>query len=196
MPPRKVAGSEAEAKLQVAQKEEGSARPRDLLAALRNADQYSDALIVVEDHEFPIHRAIVARLSKFFSNAFSRGFAESKNRKLVVGEASVKAMSTVLDFAYGMDVASVLRQDSDFAFEVWELAHRLQITLLTEIAAATAVEYATVKNSVRTFYPGKYVRLQAGKWENVSVYCETVQKTFLSNAPTSASFRLWRSGNG
>ncbi len=78
------------------------ARPRALLAALRNADQYSDTLIVVGEHEFAIHRAILARLSKFFSNAFSPGFAESKNKRLVVGEASVKAMSTVLDFAYGI----------------------------------------------------------------------------------------------
>ncbi len=71
IPLGKVAASEAEARIQVAQKEEGSVRRRDILAALRNADQYSDALIVVEDHEFPIHRAIVTRLSKFSRRLFT-----------------------------------------------------------------------------------------------------------------------------
>ncbi len=129
----------------------GDDRPQALLENLRRQGLFCDAVIAVGEKEFPVHRAIVAHLSPFFFKSFTGDFSEAESRKLSIEGASPDAVSAVLDYGYGIDVSDSLEDDCNLAAEVWQLAHRFEISELVEISGRIAVAGATVENCVRLF---------------------------------------------
>ncbi len=76
----------------VLQDDSDSSRAAQQVQSLRSDSKLCDAFIVVSSTKFPIHRAIVAALSPFFSAALCGDFLESKCGKLVLRDAAAEAV--------------------------------------------------------------------------------------------------------
>lgn len=122
-----------------------------LVADLRHDEKFSDAEIRVGDEVFPVHRNVVCALSEFFMKSFSGPFKEAQKRSLTIEEASLSVVSILLDFAYGIDVSSKMKDELDLACEVVSLSHRFDVKKLIEVAAVGACFQLATDNCIRLF---------------------------------------------
>lgn len=133
----------------------GAARALGLLQSVRNDSSFSDAVIEVASSTFHVHRVVVAALSPFFRNAFSNGFAESTRRHVKINDTTEQVVQTLLDYAYGSDVTESCQNDLALAMDLWELAHRLQVPHLKDLAAKAAVCNPPVATCVQVYQHAK-----------------------------------------
>lgn len=70
--------------------------------SLRKCNQLCDAILCVEDHDFPVHRVILAACSDYFKAMFTSGMSESANdqKKIEIKGLSSETMEILLDFIY------------------------------------------------------------------------------------------------
>jgi kelch-like protein 12 len=69
---------------------------------LRKRNLLCDAILSVEDHDFPVHRVILAACSDYFEAMFTSGMSESCNeqKKIEIQGLSADMMEILLDFIY------------------------------------------------------------------------------------------------
>lgn len=121
-------------------------------AVLRNNTRFSDAEICVGDATFQIHRSVICGVSEFFNTAFSDDFQEAEKRLLKIEQASLAAMSVVIDFAYCMDVEKELSEMGfEHAWELISLSDRFQVRKLTRVAAAVACAKVSNDNCIQLY---------------------------------------------
>lgn len=138
------------------------------VSRLRHDETFTDAEICVEDETFPIHRNIIGLLSDFFLKSFAGPFAEAEKRSLRVEEASPSAVSILLNFEYGIDMTSKMKNELDLACEVASLSHRFDAKKLTDIAAAGACSQLNIGNCMRLL--GIFKRLDHGDSQKVFLF--------------------------
>lgn len=70
------------------------------LQTLRSNPKLSDVTLIVEGHEFPCHRSILALCSHYFNAMFAGDFLESISARVEIKEVDPAIMETLIDFAY------------------------------------------------------------------------------------------------
>ena len=76
----------------------------NVLNELRKNGQLCDAVIVVEDGNFPVHRAIMSACSPYFRALFTNGMNETDQREVYIPGVTADMMSLIVDYAYTRDV--------------------------------------------------------------------------------------------
>ncbi|XP_053565891.1 kelch-like protein 30 [Bombina bombina] len=74
-----------------------------ILAGLRSLcfnSRLSDVTLVVQGHEFPCHRAVLALCSQYFHTMFSGDFQECISAHVEIKEVDPQLMKTLIDFSY------------------------------------------------------------------------------------------------
>lgn len=135
--------------------DEADARSSLLLQHLRCDSTLADAVITAGDEEFKVHRAVITPFSAFFKAALCGAFAEAKERRLELKDASAKAVNVVIDYIYGGEVTMNLRADSELALETWELAHRFQMDHLRALAARAVIDKLSPDAAIRVLEHAK-----------------------------------------
>lgn len=110
---------------------------------------FSDAILVVEDVEIPVHKVVLATFSPVFLNLFpaNENPLPGESNIVEVTEVSVDAVLEMVRFFYsGWTKAS---QDVDVALEMYELALRFQITDLIKICEETLTTHLNIDNIVK-----------------------------------------------
>ncbi|XP_052791911.1 kelch-like protein 10 [Mya arenaria] len=72
----------------------------NILNELRKSGQLTDAVIVVEHHKFPIHRAIMSACSPYFRALFTNELFNTDRKEVVIPGVSAEAMKIIIDYAY------------------------------------------------------------------------------------------------
>ena len=86
---------------------------------LRIDKQLCDAVLVVENKRFPVHRAILAANSPYFRALFTNGMKESEQQEIHIPGLDAKTMSDIIDYVYtrsvriSMDNVTTLLPQSD-----------------------------------------------------------------------------------
>lgn len=105
-----------------------------LVRALANetSEAFYDVTIEVEDKKFYAHRAILAAQSTVFKAMFMANMRESTSGIVQLSDISPTAFSVVLRHLYGSSL-----EDASCAvlMDVWEFAHRMDITSLERATA-------------------------------------------------------------
>jgi len=70
------------------------------LNLFREHTVFTDAVLVVNETEFPCHRNVLAVTSPYFKAMFSIDLRESKEVRIVINEVSPSTLGKVLDYAY------------------------------------------------------------------------------------------------
>jgi kelch-like protein 10 len=73
---------------------------RNVLAELRKTGQLCDAVIKVEDVEFPIHRAVLSACSPHFRDLFTHEVHKTEKREVIIPGVSANVMRLIVDYAY------------------------------------------------------------------------------------------------
>ncbi|XP_052241378.1 kelch-like protein 10 [Dreissena polymorpha] len=74
--------------------------PCKVLNELRQSAQLTDAIIKVENHSFPIHRAIMSACSPYFRSLFTNELFHTEMREVVIPGVSADIMKIIIDYAY------------------------------------------------------------------------------------------------
>ncbi|XP_061180400.1 kelch-like protein 10 isoform X2 [Saccostrea echinata] len=82
-----------------------SAEAFDILWELRKSGQLCDAVIKVENKEFPIHRNIMSACSPYFRTLFTTEFFQTNAKEVVITGVSADIMSLIIDYAYTRSAA-------------------------------------------------------------------------------------------
>ena len=61
---------------------------------------FTDAILVVDNKEFPCHRNVLAVSSPYFKAMFTTDLRESKEMRIAINEISASTMGHILDYAY------------------------------------------------------------------------------------------------
>merc|ERR1712178_467711 len=77
----------------------------NVLNELRQAGQLCDAVVKVEDGQFPVHRAIMSACSPYFRALFTNGLHETDQREVVIPGCPADMMNIIIDFAYTRQAA-------------------------------------------------------------------------------------------
>ena len=72
----------------------------NVLNDLRKAGQLCDAVIRVEDGQFPVHRAIMSACSPYFRALFTNGMHETGEREVTIPGVAAEMMGIIIEFAY------------------------------------------------------------------------------------------------
>ncbi|KAJ8317347.1 hypothetical protein KUTeg_005251, partial [Tegillarca granosa] len=75
----------------------------NVLADLRRSGKLCDAVIKVDNVEFPIHRAIVSACSPYFRALFSNELFDTDRREVIIPGVSADIMEMIIDYAYTRD---------------------------------------------------------------------------------------------
>ncbi|XP_072015490.1 kelch-like protein 15 [Amphiura filiformis] len=70
------------------------------LNQFRNQGTFCDVTIVIDDHQFRAHKAVLSSDSSYFRGMFTSGFQESGRSEVTIQEGSAESFSQLLDFAY------------------------------------------------------------------------------------------------
>ncbi|KAI4877472.1 hypothetical protein NFI96_015438 [Prochilodus magdalenae] len=71
-----------------------------VLNAFRQSATFTDVVLLVEDREFPCHRATLCASSRYFRTMFTGQLRESRQSDVRLKEVSAAAMEHLLDFIY------------------------------------------------------------------------------------------------
>lgn len=130
------------------EEDDANIRSSALLRHLRYDTKLSDAVIIVDDEPFPIHRGVVVPYSDFFTAALCGVFSEAQENKLVLKDTTKEAVSVALDYMYGSTIEHKVTGDLETGLEVWKLAHRLQMEHLRALTARAVITALTTERSI------------------------------------------------
>ena len=71
---------------------------------LRTNSLLCDAVLVVEDKRFPVHKAILAANSEYFRALFTNGMKESKESEVHISGVNQQMMTLILEYVYSRRV--------------------------------------------------------------------------------------------
>ena len=76
----------------------------NVLNEMRKQGQLCDAVLVVEDGNFQVHRAIMSSCSPYFRALFTSGMHETEQREILIPGVPADMMSAIIDFAYTREI--------------------------------------------------------------------------------------------
>ncbi|XP_022304667.2 kelch-like protein 10 [Crassostrea virginica] len=101
----------------------------NILWELRKSGQLCDAVIRVENTEFPIHRNIMSACSPYFRTLFTNDLFDTNTREVVIPGVSADVMSLLIDYAYTRD-AEVTAENVEFLLPAADQFHVLGLVKL------------------------------------------------------------------
>lgn len=101
----------------------------NILWELRKSRQLCDAVIRVENTEFPIHRNIMSACSPYFRTLFTNELFDTNTREVVIPGVSAEIMSHLIDYAYTRD-AAVTAENVEFLLPAADQFHVLGLVKL------------------------------------------------------------------
>lgn len=113
-------------------------------------EEFSDIVIVVQDHQFPAHRMILAKWSPVFYKMLSVPMAESETRKILLVDKSVESVQMFIKYLYcpsgryisNENVKGLLELGHEF--DVIEIVSACEIFLISKVNLQTAGEYLPI----------------------------------------------------
>ncbi len=75
----------------------------NVLNELRRTGTLCDAILRVEDGQFPVHRAIMSACSPYFRALFTNGMHETDQREVFIPGVTADMMSLLIEYAYTRD---------------------------------------------------------------------------------------------
>lgn len=111
-------------------------------------DELSDVIININNEIIPAHKLILSSRSKVFEKMFSTEFKESKEREITINETNVDAFKIFLKTIYFDEFDSKEIKDYLVAIEVFKLAHRYEIHMLSNIVEELIIEMVSLENVV------------------------------------------------
>ncbi len=102
-----------------------------LLPRLRNDSRLCDGTIECRDASIPVHVCVVSDISAFFGSAFMGPFKEGREKRLHLGNSTVRAVHVLLDYAYEVPYRAKLEGNLELTLEVWELANMYGVDALS-----------------------------------------------------------------
>lgn len=115
----------------------------NILWELRNNKQLCDAVIKVEDTEFPIHRNIMSACSPYFRTLFTTE-VDKNTEKVVIPGVSVDIMGLIIDFAYIADAAVT----SDNIERLLPVADQFHVLGLVKLCCRFLKSHLTAPNCI------------------------------------------------
>ncbi|XP_066277413.1 kelch-like protein 24 [Branchiostoma lanceolatum] len=112
------------------------------LQELRSDNQLIDVILCVSGKEIPCHRNVLAACSGYFRAMFCNGHRESKERKVVIHEASAYIVQLLVDYAYTSKVTIT----EDNAVELMEGANFFQFQPVSDACTKFLSDTLGVKN--------------------------------------------------
>jgi len=96
---------------------------------MRLDSNYSDLVIVIDDHRFPCHKIILAAGSPYFRSMFASGMEESRKREVELKQIDPLAFCQVIKFIY----TGSLNISASTVHELFNQAQLFQINPLVEL---------------------------------------------------------------
>ena len=100
-----------------------SVRGLCVLKRMRHGRNFRDVGLICKNGEIEVHAVVLAQVSEFFENALKDPFKEAN-------DTTVRAAEVLVDYAYGLDINSMLSADLEMTLQVWPLAHMYEIIVL------------------------------------------------------------------
>ena len=106
-----------------------------------NEGLFSDVIVVADEREFPVHRAILAQRSNVFRAMFEVDMAEKRDNRVVIEDLSASAISDLLTFIYTDSAPNIkeLAQELLAAAEKYNIP-RLKAVCETELAKCLNID--------------------------------------------------------
>jgi len=113
-----------------------------------------DALLLVDQCEFSIHKLLLSVHSMPIFRMFASGMRESLSCKATVSETSPEAMTAFVDYAYH---GTITITDVQNLFDTLLLAHRLEVKELCQCCLNSMEKVLTVDNVIPTLSMTEYL---------------------------------------
>ncbi|KAK7898361.1 hypothetical protein WMY93_019214 [Mugilogobius chulae] len=110
---------------------------------IRQKNIFCDAVLKVEDSEFPVHKVILCNSTEYFRAMFER-WAKPEDREFTIRRISPKIMSLVLDWIY----TKTIRLSCKIIQEVTLAADMLLLDELVEDCFQTMQKHMSLKNCI------------------------------------------------
>ena len=106
--------------------------------------RFSDVVVVAEEREFPVHRAILAQRSDVFRAMFDVDMTEKQNKRVVIEDLSADAVSDLLTFIYTNSAPNV----NMFAMELLAAAEKYNVPRLKAVCEAKLAKSLNIDNVI------------------------------------------------
>ena len=106
--------------------------------------RFSDVVVVAEEREFPVHRAILAQRSDVFRAMFDVDMTEKQNKRVVIEDLSADAVSDLLTFIYTDSAPNV----NMLAMELLAAAEKYNVPRLKAVCEAELAKSLNIDNVI------------------------------------------------
>uniref|UniRef100_A0A6U9RRN1 BTB domain-containing protein n=1 Tax=Picocystis salinarum TaxID=88271 RepID=A0A6U9RRN1_9CHLO len=113
-----------------------------------------DAVLLVDQHNFPVHKLLLSVHSMPIFRMFASGMRESFTCQATISETSPEAVASLVDYAY---CGRASFTDVQVLFDALLLAHRLEMRGLCQYCLSTMEKMLTVGNVIPTFAMAEYL---------------------------------------
>jgi hypothetical protein len=130
----------------------------DIMSAI-NEKKFADFSVIIDDHEFMVHRVVLASRSRFFA----RHLKDESVRHIVLSDVSTSTFKKILEFIYFDKLSAEAHGEEKWTFtEVFVAATTFQLTKLRYFALMKVIEVElNVENAVGLLEVGfKYDSIQ------------------------------------
>ncbi|CAG5093421.1 Similar to Tdpoz3: TD and POZ domain-containing protein 3 (Mus musculus) [Cotesia congregata] len=108
------------------------------------ADEFSDIVLVVDNHKLPAHKIILSAHSPYFHAMFTTDMKESKENRVEIQNFTVDLITEMLEFFYTNRTKAT--EDVDVALQMVPVADMYQINSLKDICEATLSKNINLDN--------------------------------------------------
>ncbi|KAK3780699.1 hypothetical protein RRG08_015484 [Elysia crispata] len=98
----------------------------EMFSSFKDAKDFTDVVVVVEEKEFPCHRVILAAVSGFFKGAMTSDMKEGREGRITLHGVTEDVFSALLTSIY--ELKNVLTDDN--LFDIWAAADILQVRFI------------------------------------------------------------------
>lgn len=118
----------------------------DLGSLLKNG-KFADATILINDTEFPVHKAVLVSRSSVFAAMFERsGMQESQNNRINITDIQANIMEEMLRYMYTGKVLNL----NELAGDLFEAADKYDLRELNEMCEDVLIDNLSVDNAAKT----------------------------------------------
>lgn len=115
-----------------------------MLQPFFKADEFSDIILVVDNHKLPAHKIILSAHSPYFHAMFTTDMKESKENRVEIRNFSVDLITEMLQFFYTNKTKAT--EEVDVALQMVPVADMYQINSLKDICEATLSKNINLDN--------------------------------------------------
>lgn len=130
---------------------------RKSMLELRSQEALLDFTIIVDENVFRVHKFVLAASSDYFRTMFLHNQTKEVLESTVhLKDISVTAMKAIIDFCYTSEIAL----NDENAQDIIQVASRLQVNQVLELASKFFVERINLSNCLRVYSMAKYFQIK------------------------------------